>query len=151
MSELDEVKAELARYKAMYDDENSDKVTVIKGWYDSCGPGEYYAAAVGDTYLAEAFQRLREAHWNQKNKQISLSWHVTDEPKSYQDLETNIIKAVMGDLKTTFSHRYSDLTGYLWTNEDVKLQGHDLLREIATACQGKSKAWVYIRFEVHDD
>ena len=149
MTELEQVKAELARYKAMYDDENSDNITVIKGWYDSCGPGEYYAVAVGDTYLAKAFQDLRYRY--NAAKQVTLSWHVTDEPKSYQDLETNIVKAALGNLKTMFSHAYSDLTGYLWTTEEIKLQGHDLLAEISSACKGKPKAWVYIRFEVHND
>jgi len=51
-----------------------------------------------------------------------------DEGK-FIDLE---IRTSLGETEAKYYERYSDLTGYLWTDEELKVGGHDLLNELKT-------------------
>ena len=42
---------------------------------------------------------------------------------------------------------YSDYTGYLWTDENLKIGGHDLLDELKEDC-GK---WLFLTIEYKDE
>lgn len=154
MSELEQLRARVAMLEAMQTDEENENVLVIKGKLHNSGHGEWYAVSVGNEYLTEAIENFRdEAKWKSEttnNSKITLSWHVTDTPKRYAELKMNILDTTIGGLETTFYHAHSDLTGYLWTTEKVNVNGHDLLKEIASAAEGLPEAWVYVRLELHD-
>lgn len=153
MSELEKLRARVAALEAMQADEENENVLVIKGKLNRIGHGEWSAVSVGNQYLAEAIENFRdEARSKAKatsNSKITLSWHVTDAPKRYAELKMNVIDTTIGGLKTKFYHAHSDLTGYLWTTEEIEVNGHDLMEEILAAAKGLEQAWVYVRLEFH--
>ena len=51
-----------------------------------------------------------------------------DEDK-FIDLE---IRTSLGETDAKYNEHYSDLTGYLWTDEELQVGGHDLLNELKT-------------------
>lgn len=69
------------------------------------------------------------------SKQVSVRYHITDGPMEEDALTESIIASLCGvsasgGLITDYGHRYSEITGYLWTAEDLKVGGHDLIREL---------------------
>jgi hypothetical protein len=42
------------------------------------------------------------------------------------------VRALFGAIDTNFAVHYSDMTGYLWTDEDLMVGGHDLLAELTS-------------------
>lgn len=55
----------------------------------------------------------------------------------------------MGIADTKYYHAYSDLTGYLWTTEKLKVGGHDVLEEIKgeLSAAGGSPRYIALRIE----
>lgn len=67
---------------------------------------------------------------NLNNKQVSISYYISDKPLTREELEKQHIDKIMGIVKSSCYPVYSDITGYLWTEEDCKIGGHNLLKEI---------------------
>lgn len=68
---------------------------------------------------------------------VSVSYHITDGPLNADQLTELLIAklsgvSLAGDHDIEYFHRYSDLTGYLWTNEKLQIGGHDLIKELST-------------------
>lgn len=61
---------------------------------------------------------------------LSVVYFVSDHSKPIEDLQSDLIKSVMGLGDVTYLDRYSEMTGYLWTDEWLKVGGHDLLEEL---------------------
>lgn len=131
-------------------DYNNPNVLLLEGKFSESGEGEYCAMGVrtasGFVYLAEVVEEL--LRW----KDIAtFQYHVASEPLSFYELEENLVKVSMGEVKTCFSHAYSDLTGYLWTNEYIRVAGHDVLKEIADMARSIQRtgepAYVALRVE----
>ncbi|MNJ80064.1 hypothetical protein D3C77_783070 [compost metagenome] len=51
----------------------------------------------------------------------------------------------MGFCDVGYGARYSELTGYLWTDEYLKVGGHDIIEELRSYV-GK---WLILEIEVH--
>lgn len=67
---------------------------------------------------------------NLDNKQVSISYYISDKPLTRKELEKQHIDKIMGIVDASCYPVYSDVTGYLWTEEDCKIGGHNLLEEI---------------------
>lgn len=67
---------------------------------------------------------------------LSVRYFITDEPKSLEECEEALIRKVCGASDVEFLERYSEATGYLWTDEKIKVGGHDLLAELDSSCHG---------------
>lgn len=64
------------------------------------------------------------------SKFASVQFVIADKPiNDPEKAMENVIRTYMGDVEADYSHHYSDLTGYLWTDEEFVVGGHDL-REI---------------------
>lgn len=65
-------------------------------------------------------------------KQVSVRYYISDidTEKSIEELKENHLLSISGSVYADYSERYSDLTGYLWTDESLKVGGHDLLQEL---------------------
>ena len=50
------------------------------------------------------------------------------------------------DAHARFGACYSEYTGYLWTDEEVLIGGHDLIEELR-GCEGK---WLLLEIVVHE-
>lgn len=90
--------------------------------------GSYTEISIGYPFV----QRLEnEIGW--AYKRADVTYIISDE--SITDPEKTLaefIKFVSGDPSVSRYHKYSDLTGYLWTEEKFKVGGHDLLQVLNT-------------------
>lgn len=132
-AELEQLRAEKLIRELTEKDYMDPNVLLLEGALASYD-GEWSAWSVRDnrgslTYLSEAMEEL--VGWS--GSIATIQWHVASEPKGFYALEENLAKVVMGDVSAQFSHAYSDLTGYLWTNEKIEVNGHDVLEEIEQA------------------
>lgn len=75
---------------------------------------------------------------------VNLRFYIDDEPINDPTvaLENYIIYAMGGDVDSTFHGVYSDLTGHLWTEEQFKVGGHDIIKIL------KSNNGKYLHMEV---
>lgn len=68
---------------------------------------------------------------------ISVRYWTRDKPLPDEEMKTEfIVSQLGGEGYARFRQRYSEVTGYLWTDEDLKVGGHDLLAEL-TSQQGE--------------
>ena len=75
-------------------------------------------------------------------KQVTVRYWTSENEKTKEELQESVLRKLFGDVDANYSDCYSEITGYLWTNEDINIGGHDLLNEI------RSYAGSYILLEV---
>ncbi len=153
--ELEELRAFKLRYELTEADYKNPTVLLIEGELDSDN-ANYQATNIetkaGIIYLAEAIEDFID--YNRKDI-ISFQYHISSEPFGFYELEEHMVKTSMGLVKSTFRHQYSDLTGYLWTNEKLEVGGHDLLEELRTSkfsgwdkeTESRIKTYIALRIE----
>lgn len=76
------------------------------------------------------------------SKYANIQMLIGDTPIDIEHIEETKIVSMMGEVEHEYYHTYSDYTGYLWTNEDFIVGGHDLLK-ILRSNEGK-----YIHLEI---
>jgi len=81
------------------------------------------------------------------NKQVSLRYWVTEKEVTKEQATESVIQAISGLADCNFGSNYSEVTGYLWTDEDCKVGGHDLLLELHSYV-GK---WLILEIDIHED
>jgi len=67
--------------------------------------------------------------------QISVRYLISTKP--IKDVETMIADYFMqleGEMELEYSSKYSEYTGYLWTDKTFVIGGHNLLNEIYDSC-----------------
>jgi len=67
---------------------------------------------------------------------LSVRYFIADAERSREELDESLVRQIIGAGEAEFHHRYSEITGYLWTDEEIRVGGHDLLDEL-TGCIGK--------------
>lgn len=102
------------------------KTIILRGFLKEEAFGE------GDAlYLSDDEKPLVERLEEIENKQVSIRWFASKEEKTFEQAEEDLIRTVMGEAEEVLlSNAYSDYTGYLWTNEDLTVGGHDLINEL---------------------
>lgn len=153
MTELEELREFKRRTEIRDADYANPNVLLIEGELNRYD-GEFFATGVstksGHVYLARALEELME--WKGEIK--TFAWHISSEPLSFWELEESLARVAMGLCNTEFNHAYSDLTGYLWTNEKIEIGGHDVLEEInqtANAMTGKKYIALRVERKAEDD
>jgi len=111
---------------------DESKTRVYEGWIAEHASGE----AEDVLYLSLVKEPLAEAvsqeMWDGYTF-LSVRYFTSDKQASISELEeAEIHKIVGGGNKVKFQHRYSEITGYLWTDEYLVVGGHDLLAELRT-------------------
>lgn len=86
--------------------------------------------------MAEALSWIR-------GKQVSVRYWVTRQEVSKAEAQEHFIRELMGNGDARFGARYSDLTGYLWTDEELKVGGHDLINEL----KGHAGNWLILEVD----
>lgn len=79
-------------------------------------------------------------------KQVSARYWIADKETTKEQLQEDFIRTISGIGDAEYTSRYSDITGYLWTDEELKIGGHDLLEEIRSYL-GK---FIYLEIDVHN-
>lgn len=88
-----------------------------------------FALFVGDDPyepFARRFQDDLEAH----GRRVTVRYFISDEPAEPEDLEDNLIRVLSGDADADYTQHYSEVTGYLWTDAECNVGGHNLLDEL---------------------
>lgn len=113
-----------------------DEIKVYRGWLTTTGNGEEYdllglgVEEDNDCYiLAELISD--DLGWP-RQRQVSVRYFVTDEPVNADTLNSELASLATGDSCIRYGMAYSEITGYLWTNEDLIVGGHDLIEELSS-------------------
>lgn len=84
-------------------------------------------------FLSSIHEPLCEELLWMNGKKVSVRYWITDTQVSKEDAQNDHANQVMGIAKAKFGARYSEMTGYLWTDEELNVGGHDLIDELDSA------------------
>jgi hypothetical protein len=62
----------------------------------------------------------------------SVRYWTADVPMGDEAIMESAVRAMLGEADARYKSAYSEITGYLWTDEDINVGGHDLLEELKT-------------------
>lgn len=74
---------------------------------------------------------------------LSVNYYITDKPVDIDELPLKLMETLYGEGDAEYRMRYSEYTGYLWTDEEINVGGHDLLNELKSNI-GK---WIHMEIE----
>lgn len=125
------------------------KVVIYKGWItaEKDWNGEHVLYLTenqedkGFNGDDEPLAELIESDIEKYGKYLSVQYFISDGPIDESKLEEYLINVYFGVGDAVFCRAYSDLTGYLWTDEEINVGGHDLLKEI----KSYKRQWGLIR------
>ncbi len=63
---------------------------------------------------------------------VSVWYLISDKPIPEKEINKEVVQYQTGAAKSRYGAKYSDMTGYLWTDEEAKVGGHDLIRELTS-------------------
>lgn len=115
---------------------------IYKGFIEERYRGEKDDALfIGDMEypLAEEFESELQG------KQVSIRYWISDTKKTKEQIQEGALKTIMGVVDAEYGDRYSEITGYLWTDEELNIGGHDLLAELSSF----KRKFVYLEIDVH--
>lgn len=147
-AELEYLREFKARQDLINGDRDNPNILLIEGRL-TYSEGDYSALGVTDRYgytlyIAEIIANFLDTN----SKCTTFQYHVCSEPKGFHELEEYNAQRIMGSIiDTEFYHCYSDLTGYLWTNEKIKVDGHDLYEELRTHVTYPEPMYLAMRIE----
>lgn len=119
------------------------KKLVYKGFIKEGSKGENdYALFIGETSepIAEVFDEEIQL------KQVTIRYWISNVEKTKEELDENTVLTIAGAVDADYYDRYSEYTGYLWTDEKLNIGGHDLLGQLRNNI-GK---FIYLEVEVYN-
>jgi hypothetical protein len=81
-----------------------------------------------------------EEGMDELGRYLSVRYWTGKAEKSRDDLEHDLILWQIGEGDADVGHHYSDVTGYLWTDEAIRVGGHDLIEEL----HGHVGEWLHL-------
>ena len=83
------------------------------------------------------------------DKRITLHYWISAEQMTKQQAQEEFLRALYGMLYGAcdgkFVVHYSEITGYLWTDEELMVGGHDIIQELKSHI-GK---WLILEVRIH--
>ena len=99
----------------------NDNVTLIFGKIATETGADAVCAYVDGEVLVDLLEDMLE-------RQVTVRyWLSSNELRTVEEADMQTLEQVTGFLDTEIYHHYSDVTGYLWTDEHFKVGGHDLI------------------------
>lgn len=80
-------------------------------------------------------------------KQVTVCYWITDQACTKDEAQEQFLKRLYGAAECEFYAHYSDITGHLWTDEELTIGGHDLIDELNSYVD----KFVILDIEVHHD
>jgi len=80
-------------------------------------------------------------------KLINVTYYISDKEMTLEEAQLISVISITGLAKVDYEAHYSEYTGYLWTDEEFIVGGHDLLEELRTY----SGKYLILNIEVHDE
>jgi len=167
MGELVE-ELELSGWLVRVTDEVSYRAGLYGEDYEYLGEDDYYTTEEsspllglendGETLILakELYNICEQARWAVESKKCfsaQITYHVSDNEMTWDELTENRLKQVFGAPDADYGHHCSDLTGYLWTDEKFVVNNHDLIKELWSIVgdkyvykeNDKVKKWFYLK------
>lgn len=64
-------------------------------------------------------------------KEASISYYIiSGKNLDFLDTQEKFISSLFGSINADYHIAYSEITGYLWTTEELTIGGHDLIEEL---------------------
>lgn len=63
---------------------------------------------------------------------LTVRYWTAAAPLTDEAMVEGAIRELLGAGEADFHHAYSEITGYLWTDEEINVGGHDLLEELTS-------------------
>ena len=92
------------------------------------------------------FTKEMEKKCGWRGKFASIQMLTGDTPIDIDHIDETKVVSMEGDVESKYYHRYSDYTGYLWTEEGFQCGGHDI-RKILTSYIGK---YIHMEIELYE-
>lgn len=104
--------------------------------------GTYIEQVASQFPLCKNFEK--ELNWCRRYANVQML--IGDTPIDMEHIDETKIISMMGETTHEYYHSYSEYTGYLWTVENFKIGGHDLL-QILQSNKGK---YIHLEIELFD-
>jgi hypothetical protein len=102
-------------------------------------PTEYHGHYDEDDTLAKEIEEDIRAYGHF----LSVRYFVSDREQSIDDLQVGWLNRLEGIGDADYTVHYSEYTGYLWTDEEINVGGHDLLAEL----KGYKDKFLYLEIQ----
>ena len=89
--------------------------------------------------IAEVFQD------DLQDKQVSMRYWLSNTEKTKEELLESTLLSIIGAVDAEYGDRYSECTGYLCTDENLQIGGHDLLLHLLS----HNNKFIYLEIDVH--
>lgn len=104
------------------DDENEKTIGIYVSQEVKCLNGKIKETVVDSfPFTKEMSDKCGWSH-----KYASIQMLTGNEPIDMEHIDETKLVSMEGDVESEYYHRYSDYTGYLWTEEEFKCGGHDI-------------------------
>jgi hypothetical protein len=103
-----------------------------------------YGEADGILFLSSIGGPLAEELEWMHRKNVTVRYWVTDKQSTKEEAKEAFIHTLCGKADVNFGAKYSEITGYLWTDEELNVGGHSLINRLKSEV-GK---WVHLEIEV---
>jgi hypothetical protein len=113
-----------------------------KIWHGEFGDN-YNALFIGYNSTPFAKRWQQELGWGKT--QVTVRYWISDKEQTKEELIENQVLRISGAASANYSDRYSELTGYLWTDENLKVGGHDLMAEL----ESNYDKFLYMEVDIH--
>lgn len=101
------------------------------------------AIYVGDDSDEPFAARFRD-DLNRYGRYVTVSYYVSEQPKTAAELLENELQKLAGSAKADYTQHYSDYTGYLWTDQELNVGGHNLLGELSGLTLGSTDWYLHM-------
>ena len=101
-----------------------------------------YILGIGKTGLSRELYEEEDL----ENHTVTVRYWISEKEQTKEQMIEGVLKTLYGMADVEYSHSYSEYTGYLWTNEEFTIGGHDLIEELYDHL-GK---YAILEIDVHD-
>lgn len=106
-----------------------NEVEIFRGFIDVRDYAEEYDVL----FIGNSDDPFAEEMEEYKDEIVSVKYWTSIEEKSREDLVLgHITYTCGGSVDAKYIGHYSDITGYMWTDEELNIGGHNLLDELKT-------------------
>lgn len=118
------------------------EIRIHKGWLSLREDGNYHETVELDGEpIADELEYM-------SGKVVTVKYYISDKEATEEELKEDfLINTLYGNLESEYGAVYSEITGYLWTNDDLKVGGHDLRKEFESYV-GK---YLYLTVEIDEE
>ena len=81
-----------------------------------------------DGFLSELVMDDMEEHGHY----LSVRYYTSTQEATEDELAEAMLRTLYGEGDARYGARYSDITGYLWTDNELEVGGHDLMAELSS-------------------